>query len=532
MGIVEKVVAWLAQQPIEAYLVGGCVRDLLLNRPIHDLDVVVASGGLGWARRLADRFRGTYFALDEERGTGRVILDSGAGRLLVDFSQFRGSDLAADLADRDFTINALAADTHTPDQVIDQHRGLADLQTRTIRPVSDLSIRNDPVRALRAVRQAADLSFTLAPETETLIRRDGAALNLVSSERIRDELARLLSRADSAPHLERLDDLGLLTIVLPELEPLRGMAQPPPHHLDALSHSFETIGALEVLLESWSGAERTREQQEGIIPLRFATGTIERQQPLPDTLHPISRTSLSALLPFAERLQAHLERTLGDVRPALVVLKLAALLHDVGKPAVRTIDCDSPRSAAEPDDSWLRFIGHDKRGAAIAGGILRRLRFNNAEVRLGEGIILHHMRPLLLDDQEDVTRRAIYRFFRDTREFGVEVLLLALADYRATVVDDSPCSSQERAGRQDDGWSRLLALVARMMGDYWERSAERVAPPPLLDGNDLLREFGLEPGPRIGDLLDSVREAQAIGEVHTREDALALVEHRLLESRN
>lgn len=476
MGIQEQVITWLAQQNLAVYLVGGCVRDRLLGRPVYDLDVAVAGDGLALARRLANRFKGAYYPLDQARSTGRAILrGEGDRRLVVDVARFRGDDLAADLADRDFTINALATDVHTPDIVVDRHGGLADLESRLIRPVSEASIRNDPLRALRAIRLAAELDFALAPETEALIRRDGPALIHVAGERLRDELARLLSLPHAAPYLKRLDDLpalgcaerrpgSLLTLIFPELEPLRGLVQPPPHYLDALTHSLETVRALEALQEAGG---------------------------------------IRCLMPFADRIQTHLARPLGESRSRLVTLKLAALLHDTGKPAARSVD----------DDGRVHFLGHHKEGVRLVERALRRLRFNNAEVRLAETIVRHHMRPLLLANQADVSARAVYHFFRDCGEGGVEVLLHALADHRATYAPDV----------RDDRWPRLMELTARMLADYWERQAERVAPPPLLDGYDLLREFGLQPGPHIGELLEAVREAQVSGEVHGREEALALV---------
>jgi poly(A) polymerase len=138
-------------------------------------------------------------------------------------------------------------------------------------------------------------------------------------------------------------------------------------------------------------------------------------------------------------------------------------------------------------------------------------------VRLGETIVRHHMRPLLLANQESVSSRAVYRFFRDTREAGVDVLLHALADHRATHDPEA----------DDESWPHLVALAARMLADYWQRSAERVAPPPLLGGHDLLREFELQPGPHIGELLEAIREAQVTGEIRTREEALAFVRQQI-----
>ena len=147
---------------------------------------------------------------------------------------------------------------------------------------------------------------------------------------------------------------------------------------------------------------------------------------------------------------------------------------------------------------------------------MQRLRFNKPEVRLGMAIARHHMRPLLLAAQGSVSGRAVYRFFRDTEDAGVDGVLHALADHRATYAP----------GAEDEEWPRLVALAARRLGDYWQRR-QRVAPEPLVSGRDLLRELDLEPGPHIGDLLEAVREAQVTGEVQSREEALALVRRRL-----
>ena len=153
MTLQDQAIAWLASQDIEVYLVGGWVRDRLMGRPIYDLDVVTAGDGMLLARRLANRFGGAYYPLDERRATGRAILHDPEGRqLVVDAAKLRGIDLAADLADRDFTVNAMAASARAPEEIIDLHGGMEDLRARIIRPVSDGSIRNDPLRALRAPR--------------------------------------------------------------------------------------------------------------------------------------------------------------------------------------------------------------------------------------------------------------------------------------------------------------------------------------------------------------------------------------------
>jgi tRNA nucleotidyltransferase/poly(A) polymerase len=493
LDLLDKVIAWLAGQNEDVYLVGGCVRDRLLGRPIYDLDVVIAGDGLRMARHLADHFHGAYYPLDAARSTGRAILpapDLPGSRLVVDVARMRGGDresagLDADLADRDFSINALAAPVRSPAAVIDRHGGLADLEAGVIRPVSEASISNDPVRALRAVRLAAVLDFKLAAETETQIRRDGQAVAGEAGERVRDELGKLLAMPNAAGYVAMLDELGLLTAMLPELEPLRGLAQSPPHHLPALAHSIETVHALEAIVvalgDEAAGAA-------GAYSSRFGS-----------TLHDLA--------PNAVLLQAHLAGELGSGRPRLVVLKLAALLHDVGKALSRSVD----------DQGRIRFIGHDSQGSRMAAAALRRLRFNAAETRLGESIVRHHMRPILLAAAGGPSARAVYRFFRDTGDAGVDVILHALADHLATYGPEA----------LDDAWPRLVSVAGHLLAGYWEDEGGRVSPKPLIGGTDLQREFGLQPGPRIGELLELVREAQAAGELHTREQALNLVRQYL-----
>jgi len=175
-------------------------------------------------------------------------------------------------------------------------------------------------------------------------------------------------------------------------------------------------------------------------------------------------------------MQAHLEQPLAFGRSRLIALKLATLLHDSGKPAARSVEGDK-----------IRFHGHARESARLTSEALRRLRFSSTEVRLAVTIVRHHMRPLLLAAQGTVSARAVYRFFRDTGEGGVEVLLHALADHRATYAPEA----------EDEEWPTLVAVAARMMDDYWRRQEEAITPEPLVSGHDLLGEFDLEPGPAL-----------------------------------
>ncbi|MDY7040084.1 MAG: HD domain-containing protein [Chloroflexota bacterium] len=473
--LAERIARFVRDQGVEAYLVGGCVRDAFLGRPSHDLDFVVLGRALPLARRVANHFGAAFYALDAERDTGRVIFspDEERASFCVDFAAARGGSLVADLALRDFTVNAIAVGPGG-EQVVDPYAGRTDLSAGLLRAVSDRAFRDDPLRTLRGVRLAAELGFEMEPRTEALLRRAVPLLVDVSAERARDELCKLLALPGAVHSLRRLSDLGLLEIILPEVEALRGVTQSAPHQLDVFEHTLETVRWIEEIIAA---------VQSGRQPTHLA----------PD---------LSTLRRFL--LAAHLAQCISDERTRATLLKLAVMLHDVGKTATRTVEADGR----------VRLLTHERRGAALAGRALTRLRFSNQEVRLVQTVVANHLRPLLLAAQGDVSRRAVYRFFRDIGEAGVDVTLVALADHRATW---GATLGAER-------WARLLEVVTLLLTHWYERREQTVAPPQLISGRDLLEQFSLKEGPRIGELLEAVREAQVMDQVRTREEALAWVE--------
>lgn len=477
--LLDEIRPLLQDVEMPVYLVGGAVRDALLGRPSHDLDFVVPAGAIRLAFRVADALGVPAFALDRERDTGRVVFPGEEATL--DFARFRGPDLLADLGDRDFTINALAlpATARTTASIIDPTGGLADLAARQIRPTHPGALASDPVRALRAVRLAHSLDFTLTTETKTAITAALPLLPNVSRERVRDELLKILLAA--APHtaVADLQALGLLAQTLPDVAALARVAQPAPHYEAVLPHTLHVLAWLVRLERALFAPEATAE---------------ERLQ-----------EAREALAPYVPALQAHLQRPVDGALTGLVLLRLGALFHDVGKRETQTVD----------DDGRVRFIGHDKVGAQMAARQLRRLALSNEAVTHVQYIVAGHMRPLLLarEQRNGPSRRAAYRYFRAVESAGLDIGLLALADHLAIFGDTAT----------DDAWRPLLALVVGLYHFYFEQHDETVAPPPLLDGRDLMEALTLEPGPEIGRLLRLLEEAQAVGEVNTREEALRFV---------
>jgi putative nucleotidyltransferase with HDIG domain len=467
------------------HLVGGAVRDRLMGRPSQDLDFAVPVGALKLARSIANRTDGAFFPLDEESDTARIVyIHEDGTRTRADFAAYRRPDLTADLAARDFTINAIALDPRT-NATLDPLGGLKDVREKRIRACSPGSLTDDPVRILRAVRLAASLGFSIQLETRRLMKEAAPLLARVSPERLRDELFKMLGGERPATSIRALDLLGALPYVLPELPALKGVTQPAPHVHDVWAHTLSVVAHLEAILSRLEPGEIPGEDSDlfsGLISLRL--GRYRQQFAMHFTADPASERTPRSLLFFA------------------------ALYHDIAKPQTRAIH-----------DGRVRFLGHDELGARVAAERGRALRLSNDEIEGVRAVIAHHMRihfytNRLATRDAPPTRRAIYRFFRDAGEAGVDLCLLALADLRATYEQTLP----------QDTWTACLDVCRALLENWWEKPQETVSPPSLVNGHDLIGALGLTRGPMVGRVLEAIREAQATGALPagaTGEDALA-----------
>ncbi|NES84105.1 MAG: CCA tRNA nucleotidyltransferase, partial [Moorea sp. SIO2B7] len=198
---------WL---PSSAYLVGGAVRDALLNRQEYlDLDFVLPTEAVETARRIANHYQVGFVVLDEQRQIARVVFAQGT----VDFALQEGDSLETDLQRRDFTVNAIAYNPHT-ENLIDPLQGLVDLNTGVMRMISKANLEDDPLRLLRAYRQAAQLNFTIEPHTRSTIRNLAPLLDKVAAERVQTELGYLLANSQGSKWLIAAWEDGLLPVWL------------------------------------------------------------------------------------------------------------------------------------------------------------------------------------------------------------------------------------------------------------------------------------------------------------------------------
>lgn len=476
LGLLSKVSAIITQQNCPAYLVGGFVRDWLLDRQTADMDIAVCGDALSIAQKVAEAVDGRYVLLDEANRVARVVV-ADEQMWHLDFASF-SDGIQNDLARRDFTINAMAVELQGfisgSVQLVDPFSGENDLKKRLVRAVNQQIFAEDGARLLRGVRLAAELGFKIEPGTEDLIRKDCQLAKLVPGERLREELVRILALPGSGEMVRYLDKLGLLTEIIPELKEMKGAEQPKEHYWDVFEHSVETMATAEFLLR--------------------------------ESLWKYGKEDLLRVTPWSEEISRHFDEEVSSGSNRRLLLKLGALMHDIAKPATKTVD----------ETGRTRFLGHGKQGAATAVEVLERLRFSGREVRLVENLIYHHLRPAQMANDGLPTSRAVYRYFRDTEGAGIDVLFLALADYLAT-----------HGPRLDiEEWQQHNQLIGYILTEHLKQEDE-VLPVRLIDGHDLMDIFGLRPGRLIGELLTEVREAQVAGELSTREKAIELVRKEL-----
>jgi putative nucleotidyltransferase with HDIG domain len=431
-----------AFEGVEAWLVGGAVRDKLLGRATDDVDVAVAGDVAELAQALRREHGGAAFPLGEGYGGWRVMTAAGH----VDLLPLMGGTIEADLAARDFTVNAMAQrlDDET---LVDPHGGVADLEARRLRAVGPAAFANDPLRVLRLVRLEAELGFSTEPATDDGARAAAPALEGVAAERIFAELKRIVLAGSGA--VRRMEAVGAAAVVLPELVALQGVEQSVYHHADVHDHTLAVLDAVAQL------------EAEGFDP----------------------------------RADALLREPLANELTRWQAMRFAALLHDIAKPAT---------SGTRPDGRGASFVGHDRAGAEVARTILRRLRASEKLADYVGALTLHHLRLGFLVHQQPLERRAIHRYLTVTAPWSADVTVFTCADRLAT-----------RGRNAEPAIAAHLTLAREMLS---HAATER--PPPLLRGDELARELGIEPGPRLGDLLARLEEDRFAGEIATRDEAI------------
>jgi poly(A) polymerase len=407
------------------YLVGGCVRDQIIGRPIHDLDLTTDAPPEE-IKRLANRARpdGIY-EVGAKFGTIGVIyrVPEHEQRWTIEITTYRteqyldgtrkptvefGTSLEEDLARRDFTMNAIAVDALTG-AMHDPFGGRADIRAGTIRAVGNARerFRDDPLRLLRAVRFSAQLGFGIEQETLEAIRDCAHELKRISRERIAQELTAMLVSPRPDHGVRLATELGLMEFCIPEVLPMRGVSQRPLHHKDVFEH---TLGVL-------------------------------RNTTDPDPL-----------------------------------LRWTALLHDIAKPATKSVH-----------NGQVHFFGHEDQGARMTRRILRGLHFDNRFVERAAKLVQMHLRVNSYDP--DWTDSAVRRLVREAGEELEPLIALSRAD-----VTSYRTEKRQAAAMRADAFEHRVQVLREQ-----EDIAQLESP---LDGNDIMQLFDKGPGPWIRPIKD------------------------------
>ncbi len=460
--LLKKIAREHAQR---VYLVGGFLRDAQLGRSGKDLDFAVSRDAIGLARRFARAIKGAFVLLDEESGCARVARKRlpGDGVWTYDFADLRAGTISGDLARRDFTINTLAVDLSRvsggvipPDALRGHRMAAGDIRRKVIRMVGAKAFVDDPLRLLRAYSLRAQLGFVIDPDTRRRILAQAPLIRDVSPERVREELFKVLASPRAALVIRELDRDGVLIEIMPQVRVMFGVVQGGYHHLDVWKHSLETLRQLEMSLKEAASDED---------------------------------------------LKAYLDEELGGGHSRRAVLKLAALLHDIGKPDTKKREPGGRTS----------FHGHEHTGRRIGRIIAKNLRLSTRERYALEDMVTLHLRPGYLSNFKRPSDKAVFRFFRDAKDEAVSVLLLSMADQRST---RGPLTTAHDIAHHE-------AISLPLIREYFARKKEKPFV-RLVTGHDLIKKLGLKPGPHFAAILAKVEEAQHLGKALTRDEALAV----------
>jgi len=430
----------------EIYLVGGYIRDILLQRDCYDRDYAVKGcAATELAKKAADLFSGTFVLLDETHDIARVVLPDKVNTL--DFAGCVGPDINTDLSNRDYTINAIACRLKPGECTItDPLNGVEDIKNRLIKAIGEKNLIDDPLRMLRAFRLAAQFDFIIDPQTIEFISLHCKLINNVSVERVNVELMKLLSGENAAKNLILMKNTGILYEIFPEIIPEKDVPPNLHHHLWLIDHSIETVRQIENHISEFP------------VPVE-----------------------------------------------KVAILKLSALLHDVGKPSTWTID----------EEGRHRFIKHEEVGSEMVLDILKRLKFSKKDIKHVSLLVKNHLYPsqLIREGVENLSDKSVMRFFRKINDNVPELLALAAADRKSAL---GPEITSEIIKKNINGIYSLL--------EKYKAAGEQVKElPKLASGEDVIRILHVAKGPQVGTVLKALKEAQISGDITTRDEAFDFI---------
>jgi len=441
-----------------AYLIGGSIRDMLLGRTPSDYDIAVEGNPEQFAQEMASTRAGRVVEMGK---TGQKIFRVILGQNVFDIASLNGVNIENDLKQRDFTINAIAY-ALSSGEIIDCVGGLQDLADRKIRMVSKAIFKKDPIRLIRAYRMSSCLEFDIEEHTVTAIKNEAERIKHSAGERVRVEFFKILGTEKSYDYLSQMVETELLTAIFPDLSRLKGCIQDVHHIHDVFEHTMKAYQHLETIMNDFGS--------------------------------------------YIPNISIHLNQDMDDTNT--ILLKCAILLHDIGKPWVKTID----------NNGHTHFYGHAKKSADMAQKISQRLSFSTREMRFVDFIIRNHMKPQFLftaHQKKTLKHSGLTRFFVKCKKNSPYLLLHAMADIKAKHVGKTKTDPA------------FISFIKEIMYDFYNHFKPKSEKPRLVTGYDLIHVFALTPSPLFKTILNLIEEARLTNRIHNREEALILVKEFL-----
>ena len=461
-GILMPIYNFAKKRGLKLYLVGGILRDFILKREKEnpDFDFAIKSGAINFGRRLSKELKCGFVVLDKEHGSCRLVKKYGSLIYTFDFTDFRGKELEDDLLHRDFTVNAIALNLEEALKDADFSKALVDPYTG----------RNDIKKKI--IRVVDNGAFVEDPLRILRAFSFSAILNY-NIDKNTLKLAKLNRDKLVSVSGERIRD-----------ELFKILATDKAHDY------FIALDKLKILDIIFPEIKKMR---------RIGQGPYHHLDVWQHTLETIKQLELIFKGVKNEEILEYLHAEICSQRKRKALLKFGAFLHDFGKP--KTLRREKGR---------ITFHGHERVGLNIGEAIAKRLKLSNDEIYSLHKMILWHLRPGYLADTDSPTPRAKFRYFRDAGTEALSILLLSLADQRSTKGPLTTFNAREKHEK----------VVAKLIKEYLKKGKEKVQP-RFLNGNEIMKEFKLEPSPLIGKILSEIEELQAIGKIKNKKEALS-----------